>query len=227
MSPRRSSSRTHQPAQRRHRTDKACNFCRISKQRCEPSEYGTNDRPCRRCVSQGADCNLPRAARSQSPSSALGVQGPAPVQYPIAQHSTGGATEELTLDSGTNVQYTLQQQSARSPMGRWSPLMMHSEERRGSGTTRLQTPSFLPLAPSMDGYQQSFPNVAQGPANPESSYYFQDYYGQSTVSQLRYATQSASDGAPNLGYVMEEPQPDNTGVFSNEQDASRSPSGES
>lgn len=59
-----------------------------------------------------------------------------------------------------------------------------------------------------------------------------------------YATQSASDGAPNLGpliftelvpsrltslnrYVMEEPQPDNMDAFVDEEDPSLSRSGES
>ncbi|KAI9574577.1 hypothetical protein HD554DRAFT_62135 [Boletus coccyginus] len=159
MPPKRSPSRTQQPAQRRPRTVRACNFCRIAKARCEPVEWGIIDRPCRRCVAQGLDCNLPRAARSQSPGLGLGVQGPGPIRHSVASCSAGGTTEELTPSSGTTVPYMLQQsEPARAPMARWSPFMDSSTTFHPPfppAPTLLRTPSLLPAAPSMEGYQQT------------------------------------------------------------------------
>jgi len=175
MSSRRSSNRTQQPAQRRPRTEKACNFCRIARQRCEPTEYGINDRPCRRCVSQGLECNLSRTTRSQSPSSAFGAQGPAPIQHHIS-HSAGGVAEELTPGSETTLQYILpQSESAGVPMmGGWSPPVIFSEGEQGPGTTglgsgqaTLRMSSYLPRTSSMEGYQQSFSNAAEVGTDPD------------------------------------------------------------
>ncbi|KAG8218742.1 hypothetical protein J3R82DRAFT_4413 [Butyriboletus roseoflavus] len=237
MPPRRSSSRSHQPAQRRPRTGRACHFCRMTKQRCDSSEYGTNDRPCRRCVSQGLTCSIPgpQAAHSQSPSSGFGAQGFGPVRHRTTPRSAGGATEELTPSPETNVQHALQQSgSVQVPMEEWPSFMMRPDEQQGPSTsvlspgqTQLQMQNFFPPVPSMEGY-------------PQSLY----YYGQTTSGNTymtNYAIQGASDGAAGLGLIFtellipgltppnryaEEPQPDNEGAFADEEDASYSRSDE-
>lgn len=103
-----------------------------------------NDQPCRRCVEHGLDCNLPRVARSQSPSSVLSIQGLGPT-HPNASHSAGGATEGLMLSTETVSRYALQHpDSAQSPLTSWPPLMMNPEERQGSSTTALLPPGQTP-----------------------------------------------------------------------------------
>jgi len=105
------------------------------------------DRPCRRCAMQGLDCNLPRAARSQSPALGLGVQGPGPIRHTAALRSVGGTSEELTPSSEATVQYMLQQsESAQAPITRWSPFMMRPEEQD------LSTTFHPPLPPAQTLY---------------------------------------------------------------------------
>ncbi|KAG9317560.1 hypothetical protein JVU11DRAFT_1767 [Chiua virens] len=227
MPPRRAASRSQPPAQRRPRSGKACCFCKVAKQRCESIEYGTTDQPCRRCISQGLECNLPRTTRSQSRSQSPGT-GPSlsgPILHPTLQPS-GGATGELTSGSQNDPQHSLPQfESAPIPMAPFP-----DEEREGSttnipfpGENPLRTSNFPPLAPSMDVYQQGFSNVAQGPSNLAPGYY--PYY------MTDYLTQSANDGEPDFSYVTErpgeDPQPGNAGDSTNEQVANFFRSGES
>ncbi|KAF8842264.1 hypothetical protein BDN67DRAFT_399386 [Paxillus ammoniavirescens] len=138
-------SRSSKPAERRVRTNKACNHCRKKKIKCESIEYRKKDRPCKPCVLEGLLCSLARPSPQDTGS----------MQHGAAQSYTGVAMQPTT-STVHDVQWPVSSQASMG--GRdGAPLVTYRGEGQGQ-LPFMQTQGIS--SPYMRGNRGSVPGIS-------------------------------------------------------------------